>query len=155
VWIGDVLVVQFDPPAVGSGIRALTYDPDGIEGPQKEPPPGDIYLFAPTGIIDAGEAGISGGKVFLGATQVLNAQNISFAFGSVGVPASSEGTVSIGAITGTGLLEQNKMIDQATGLGPSRDRAATAADRRVEEFLAKWLDVRVLGFEGVEELIER
>ena len=78
-----ILVLQPDgtfktvnpPPAAGSGIRALTYDPDG-SGPLLPPNPGNIYLFAPQGVIDAGEAGIAGGKVVLGATEVLNSQNI-------------------------------------------------------------------------------
>ena len=84
------------------------------------PPAGDIYLFAPQGVIDAGEAGISGGKVFLGATTVLNAANISFSAGSVGVPAASQ-TVSLGALTGTTNLAEKTALSQDTGaLGAAR-----------------------------------
>ncbi len=83
VPFGDSFILVFDPPALGSGVRAVTYDPDGVTGPLVEPPAGDIYLFAPEGFIDAGEAGIAGTNVFLGATQVLNVENITFTAGSV------------------------------------------------------------------------
>ena len=91
----------YTPPAVGSGIRAVTYDPNTVPGgPLPIPSPGNIYLFAPQGVIDAGEAGIAGGKVVLGAIQVLNSQNISFSNGSVGVPSASEAGISLGALAG-------------------------------------------------------
>ena len=51
-------VLVFSPPAVGSGIRAVTYAPGyGVSAP----PEGDIYLYAKQ-TINAGEAGIAGGK---------------------------------------------------------------------------------------------
>ncbi len=145
---GDILVpaqfeLVFSPPAVGSGIRALTYSA-GIG--ETAPPAGSIYAFAPNGNIDAGEAGMAGNKLVLGATQVLNAQNISFSAGSVGVP-TSEGTVSVGALGGTSALsaassaiDQNAAVSQAVSkLTPSTDLA--------DDFIAKWLDVKVLSFD--------
>jgi hypothetical protein len=138
----------FEPPAVGSGIRTLTYDPDGIEGPLKEPLAGDVYLFAPAGIIDAGEAGIAGRNVILGATEVINAQNISFSVAGVGVPVASTGTVGIGALAGvSSLTEVSKMTEQAAGMASSRAEAAQQAAKMMEEFTAKWVDVKVIGFE--------
>jgi hypothetical protein len=129
----------------------LTYDPDGIEGPLKEPVYGDIYLFAPKGIIDAGEAGISGGKVFLGATQVLNVQNIAFSVGSVGVPKAADSSVSIGALSGvSGLAETSKMSESAA-LGAARQGMNPGADKLVDDFLAKWLHGKVINCEGVGE----
>jgi filamentous hemagglutinin len=149
-WNGDVLVVVFEPPAVGSGIRTVTFDPDGFEGDLTAPAAGDGYIFAPNGAIDAGEAGIAGSKLVLGATQVLNSQNISFSAGSVGVPAASEGTVSIGALGGSSALsasgnaiEQNSAVNQAAAkYAPSTDLA--------DDFIAKWLDVKVLSFDEDE-----
>jgi filamentous hemagglutinin len=88
----------FVPPidASGSGIRSLTFDPDG-PGPLATPAPGDIFLFAPKGFIDAGEAGVSSaGNIFVAALQVLNASNFSAAGSSVGVPVAAAGGISAG-----------------------------------------------------------
>ena len=71
------------------------------------------------GDIDAGEAGISGGTVVLGATAILNASNISFTTGSVGLPAASQG-VSLGALTGTSDMSKSTI---SSGYGrPRRPR---------------------------------
>jgi len=149
-WVKGVLVVEFEPPSMGSGIRALTYDPDGVEGALPAPPAGDIYLFAPQGIIDAGEAGISGGNVILGATEVRNVANISFASGSVGVPAASEGSASLGALTGLSSVTQELKADSAASLPASRtmvNQGETAA----EQFATNWLEVKVIGFDSETE----
>ena len=143
--------VVFTPPSVGSGIRAVTYDPNTVPGGSLAiPSPGDISLFAPKGAIDAGEAGIAGGKVTLGATEVLNAKNISFSAGSVGVPTSSEGSVSIGAMSGAGSVAENsKMIEQSSTLGTARD-AAAAQNATVDDFMSQWLDLRIISFDSDE-----
>jgi hypothetical protein len=89
----------FIPPsdASGSGIRSLTFDPDG-PGPLTAPKPGDIFLFAPKGFIDAGEAGVSSaGNIFVAALQVLNANNFSAAGSSVGVPVAVNTGISTAA----------------------------------------------------------
>ena len=47
-----------------------------------------MYLFAPQGAIDAGDAGLrSTGKLTLGAQTILNATNIQAAGGVTGAPA--------------------------------------------------------------------
>ena len=138
-----VCSVKFNPPQVGSGIRAVTYAPDEFT---PAPPAGDIYLFAPQGIIDAGEAGISGGKVFLGAVTVLNVANISFTAGAVGVPAASQ-TVSLGALTGTTNLAATSMISQDSGaLGSARGSVGNNALRAAED-MVKWFDVKFISFD--------
>jgi hypothetical protein len=139
--------VVFEAPAVGSGIRTLTFDPDGLEGPLEEPLAGDIYLFAPEGEIDAGEAGISGTNVILGATEILNAQNISFSQESVGVSLSS-GTVNLGGIAGvSSLTDTASMAAEATSsISEAREEAMREAMKALEEFIAKWLNVEVIGF---------
>lgn len=138
----------FNPPAVGSGIRTLTYAAGFDETP---PDPGDVFLFAPTGAIDAGEAGILGRNVTLGATQVLNAGNISFSVGSVGVPAA-DGAVSIGALAGAGALaETSKMIEQTASLGSTGGRTAMASAVIGEDFVTRWLDVKVISFDAGSE----
>lgn len=142
------LVPVFNPPAVGSGIRTLTYASGFDETP---PDAGDVFLFAPTGAIDAGEAGILGRNVTLGATQVLNAGNISFSAGSVGVPAA-DSAVSIGALAGTGALaETGKMIEQTASLGSTGGRTGMAAAAIGEDFVTRWLDVKVISFDSGSE----
>jgi hypothetical protein len=129
----------------------VTYDPDG-PGPLTAPEPGDIHLFAPSGIIDAGEAEISGGRIFLAAAQVLNAANISFSVGSVGVPqAASAGTSALGALSGAGAVatEATQLASAATS-GLAAERTAEAA-KMIEDILMKWLDVKVIDFVQEEE----
>ena len=143
--------IEFNPPAVGSGIRTLTYDPDGAQGSLSAPVLGDAYLFAPAGIIDAGEAGISARNVVLGATEVVNAQNISFTAGSVGV-SSSSGGANLGALSGMGgLSETDKMAAQTSAMAGDKSAAAQAEAALAESFVPKWLDVKVISFDELEE----
>jgi filamentous hemagglutinin family protein len=140
--------IEFKPPAVGSGIRSLTFDPDGLEGPKIEPLPGDVYLFAPEGKIDAGEAGISGSNVILGATEIINVQNISFSQGSVGVPVATT-AINMSALSAgsSSLTDTAGMADNATtSLAGERDEEMKKAMKALEDFIAKWLSVEVIGF---------
>jgi filamentous hemagglutinin len=124
----------FTPPAVGSGIRAVTYG-------ETPPPPGNIYLFAPSGIIDAGEAGISGGEVVLAALEVRNVANISFSLGSVGVPLASTGTTAIGTLSGSGTLTQSNLSSDTAAIS-----GVNQASQTIEDIMAKWLEVQVIDF---------
>jgi filamentous hemagglutinin len=83
--------------ATGSGIRAQTYDPDGPNGPLKAPEKGNVYLTAP--VVDAGEAGIEAGDLFVVAPVVLNVGNIQVQGTSSGVPTAA-GTTVAGINTG-------------------------------------------------------
>ncbi|MGH8553660.1 MAG: filamentous hemagglutinin family protein, partial [Methylococcales bacterium] len=74
------IVTTFSPAVAVSGIQAATTR-DGDQG--------NVFLFAPNGVIDAGLAGIAGRDVTVGATAILNASNISFSRSSVGVPLGS------------------------------------------------------------------
>jgi len=136
------------PAASGSGIRAMTYDPDGLNGPLKKAVLGNVYLFAPSGIIDAGEAGIAGNSVYLGARTVLNVQNISFSQGAVGVPMGAESSVNLGAISGAGSVGAgNRMTDSAAALAAVNKEFENSADKMGETFLPTWLRVEFMGFD--------
>ncbi|MGA2225297.1 MAG: filamentous hemagglutinin family protein, partial [Syntrophobacteraceae bacterium] len=138
------LITVFQPPSVGSGIRTLTYSP----GPgEAEPPEGNIYLFAPSGDIDAGEAGIAGAKVFLGAEQILNTQNITFSVGSVGVPTSATGP-SLGALAGVSNLTQAITPQTLAGV---TGQAGTTGNTGSQSFAPQWVDVKVIGFYETEQ----
>jgi filamentous hemagglutinin family protein len=103
------IVVELPGVVEGSGIGVLVTQPGVV--------PGDIDLFAPKGIIDAGEAGIrAAGNITVFASQVLNASNISVGGSSTGVPtvtaapnlslASSSTTASGAARSGTDAAER-------------------------------------------------
>ncbi len=67
--------------ATGGGI--------GVLATVKGVTPGDVDLIAPTGAVDAGDAGIRvSGNLNIAATQVLNAGNIAVSGSSAGVPAA-------------------------------------------------------------------
>ncbi|RJP81433.1 MAG: hypothetical protein C4522_05550, partial [Desulfobacteraceae bacterium] len=141
-------IVEFKPPAVGSGIRTLTFDPDGAAGSRTAPLAGDVYLFAPSGEIDAGEAGIAGSNVILGALTVVNVQNISFSQGAVGVPSSSEATATMGALTGGGALsEAGKMADANAAIQAANKQFEQDAKAMEKTFMPTWLRVQFMGFD--------
>ena len=128
--------------AAGSGIQTLTSPPNAETG-ITPPPAGNIYLFAPTGTVDAGEAGIvSEGKVVISALTVLNASNIQGSQGVTGVQAVTSGSLATSlAASGTG---NSSSTDRA-----SADAARAAADAAAtsgDVFSAAVLNVEVLGF---------
>jgi hypothetical protein len=134
----------FQPPvdASGSGIRTVSSDADG-PGPLAAPKPGDVYLFAPSGFIDAGEAGVSSaGNIFVVALQVINAANFSAAGSSVGVPAASSGGISAGmnAASNVGASAAKSAEDVTKSLA-SASPAALAKDA----FRPSFISVEVLG----------
>lgn len=75
------IVTVFPPIVSGSGIQAIS--PSDGSGAQ-----GSVYLAAPAGVVNAGEAGISGGKVVIAASAVIGASNIQASGGTVGVPTA-------------------------------------------------------------------
>ncbi|MDP9123986.1 MAG: filamentous hemagglutinin family protein, partial [Pseudomonadota bacterium] len=130
------------PVAVaGSGIQTATSKPGGPES--VAPPSGNIYLFAPAGTIDAGEAGIaSGGAIFIAALTVLNADNISAVGTSSGVPVTPPGSVAstVAAAGGTTVTSDSKASDAAN------QAAAAAAAAGITNFRPAILTVEVMGF---------
>ncbi|MFN7641980.1 MAG: filamentous hemagglutinin family protein [Burkholderiales bacterium] len=104
------IVVELPGVVEGSGIGVLVTQP-GVT-------PGDIDLFAPKGIIDAGEAGIrAAGNITVFASQVLNASNISVGGSSTGVPT----------VTATPSLSLASSASSSTGSARSATDAAERA----------------------------
>jgi hypothetical protein len=129
--------------AAGSGIQTVTSDPDGI-GPRPAPVPGSIYLFAPAGTIDAGEAGIrSGGNLVVNAQTVLNASNFSSAGSSVGVPVVEAGSLASSLATSGSTSSASKAAEEAAAASSSAARAAQSQAPVVRPTI---LLVEVLGF---------
>jgi len=126
-----------EPPAVGSGIRAAIVGYGSAEA-------GNIHLFAPQGVIDAGEAEISGGKITMAAQTVVNVQNIVSTSGTVGVSGTTASTASLGSLSGAGSVAQNsQLLSSASGLGAA---GAANAAQMIDDVMTQWLDVKVIDF---------
>ncbi|MDP8568202.1 filamentous haemagglutinin family protein [Methylophilus aquaticus] len=108
------VVVEVKGVASGSGLATETYDPDGPNGSQTAPKAGTVYLAAPRGALDAGEAGVSSGAdLFIGAQVINNATNITAAGASSGVPVADTGSLAGAALSATSTAAgvSNNMTD--------------------------------------------
>ena len=127
----------------GSGIQTLSSDPDGT-GPRSAAPAGSIYLFAPAGTIDAGEAGIrSGGNIVINAQTVLNSSNIASSGTSVGVPVATSGSLASSLAAGGAVPGGSKAAEDAATTASNAARAAAAGEGLQKPTI---LTVEVLGF---------
>jgi filamentous hemagglutinin family protein len=116
------LKVEFPPAVSGSGIR--TASSAGTRA-------GDVYLAAPKGIVDAGEAGIGGSNVTIAATAVVGAGNISVSGTSTGVPAapvavpvSAGASAAASAATNTATQTAQDNTNNATNQAKEKDNLA-------------------------------
>lgn len=95
---------------------------------------GNVYLAAPQGIVDAGEAGISGNNVVIAATAVIGASNIQASGGTVGVPAAVATPVVVpgadAAAAGVAKNATEQMAETSTKPSPTsteaKDKAAVS-----------------------------
>ena len=125
---GSQVVLEVAPVLAGGGIRATGE--------------GNVTLFAPRGIIDAGEAGISGNNVTLAATAIVGADNIDVGGASVGIPVAPTGGIAAG-LTGVSNMAATvgKSVESAADVG--KDAANTLA-KAASAFGI--LSVEILGF---------
>jgi hypothetical protein len=145
-------VPKNSPPAVGSGIRLLTHDPDGVFGPQVTANPGNGYLFAPDGEIDAGEAGIAGrGLLLFEAQRLVNVQNIESVGISIGVSAQGDAGSDIGSFSGGSFNETAKVNENAGVMKSSRKRFKEMVQAMNDSLVPRWLAVEVTGFGDLQE----
>jgi hypothetical protein len=127
------LVTVFPPALSGSGIQAVSPDPNTI-------PFGAISLQAPNGIVDAGEAGIIGGNVTIPG-ELANAGNVDagtttgFSLGDAGPPVGL--SLAAGATSGS-------VSSTNESLGVNND-GSTGSESFAEKAL-RILEVDVLGF---------
>jgi hypothetical protein len=96
--------------ATGGGIGVLA----SVQGV----PPGDVDLIAPTGVIDAGDAGIRAtGNLNLAAVRILNASNIQAGGATTGVPTVTVAAPNLGALSaassvaGAGSAAANQQVN--------------------------------------------
>ena len=128
--------VEFPATISGSGIRA------GVSTRGREP--GDVFLFAPAGVVSAGDAGIgSAGNVTIAATEVIGADNIDVGGVAVGVPVDTGGVAA-------GLAGVSNATAGAANAATEQVSDSSQSDSGNEESLGSaalaWLDLFVLGF---------
>jgi filamentous hemagglutinin family protein len=112
--------------------------------------PGNVDLIAPSGIIDAGDAGIRvTGNINLAATQVVNASNIAAGGSSSGAPSTpSVSTPSLGGLT-AGASSTAAASSAAMDAGDSaRDQNNAPAESTAEDLTPSVITVEVLGYGG-------
>jgi hypothetical protein len=125
------LVIPAPKITSGSGIR--TAASPGV-------PAGNVFLFAPQGVVNAGEAGIGGSNVTISATAVLGANNIQVSGTSTGVPVASVGSVAAG-LTGTSNVTANAgQVAQAAMGAEDKDKVDN------KNMALGMLSVELLGF---------
>ena len=132
------IVTLFPPLVSGSGIQAITPSRAGAQ-------PGSVYLAAPAGVVNAGEAGISGGKVVIAASTVIGAANIQASGGTVGVPTAISPPVIPTGVSGAA-AGAAKAANASGGSGendPARDQEAQERARKATGSL---LSSEVVGY---------
>jgi hypothetical protein len=127
--------------ATGGGI--------GVLATVKGVPPGNVDLIAPTGVIDAGDAGIRAtGNLNLAATRILNANNISVGGTTTGAPPAPPPPAApnvSGATAASSASAGNNASAQAATKPPSdqpKDEAPSV------------ISVEVLGYGGGDAPVE-
>ncbi len=107
-------------------------------------PPGDVDLIAPTGTVDAGDAGIrSSGNLNIAALHVLNASNIQAGGASVGVPVTAVAAPNLAGLTAASSAagaQQNAASDAAKQTNGGQQTGA--------QDLPSIITVEVLGYGG-------
>ncbi len=105
--------------------------------------PGDVDLVAPTGTIDAGDAGIrSSGRLNVSAVQVLNASNIQSGGASTGVPVPAAAP-SLGGLAAAVSSSSAATSGAAAEAARNEERSSLGA-----ESLPSLITVEVLGYGG-------
>jgi hypothetical protein len=128
------VVIDFGGAVAGSGIRTIVTSPDVK--------PGDVDLIAPSGIVNAGDAGIgASGNLNVAAQQVVGLDNIQVGGNSTGVPAE---TSNLGAsLSGASSVSSSAANAAQSSVADSgrKDGPAPLADTALG-----WLEVFVEGF---------
>ena len=128
-----VTEVSFPAALTGSGIQTLATTP-GVD-------PGNVDLFAPRGVVNAGDAGIVAGNLTIAAVAVLGADNIQVSGISVGVPTQSVPTAGLGNASSVASSAQNTAQAAAVPQGSDEESSTPLADQALG-----FLDVFILGF---------
>ena len=123
--------------ATGSGI--------GVLATLASVAPGNVNLIAPSGTVDAGDAGIrSSGHVNVSAAVIVNAANIQSSAGTSGTPVVAVANVS-GLTTAS-----TASAGASNSAGEAARQQQRAASQQQEDVLPSIIQVEVLGYGGGE-----
>jgi filamentous hemagglutinin len=128
--------LDFSQSVAGSGIRTVVTEP-GVT-------PGNVYLTAPVGTVDAGDAGIvSAGAIYVSAAHVIVGNGgFSAAGAEVGVPPAVSGLgAALSGASSTASSSTNVSNNSVTEGNQGQQAAAPLAQATLS-----WLDVFVEGF---------
>lgn len=129
--INDDGSINFQAAVAGSGIRNSRFTQDRS--------PGAVYLFAPTGVVNAGDAGIgSQGDVLIAAQQVIGADNIDVGGVSIGIPV----TTGVSAGVATAGSSTTSATDAA-----AKDSLGGGLAEALDQRNAAFVTVDLLGFD--------
>jgi hypothetical protein len=126
------LVVVFPPVLAGSGIRTSSSNPNQEAG--------NVYLFAPRGVVDAGEAGIGGNKVIIVAKSVIGGSNINFN-DSQGIPSAPAAIAVPAGATNAASASSRNAEDKMSDDSKNKDAA-----ERNKLAAAGIINIDLLGF---------
>lgn len=127
-------VVIFPAALTGSGIQTLATTPGRVAG--------DVDLFAPRGIVNAGDAGIVCQNCTIFATAVIGANNIQVGGVSVGVPVDTGGLAA--GLTGVSNVATSA---SAAAAAVSQDAGARQpSGSPLADSAIGWLEVFIEGF---------
>ncbi|MFE0755700.1 filamentous hemagglutinin family protein [Inquilinus sp. NPDC058860] len=144
--IGSRAAVSTAPPIVRLSLNGtLQVEPGGVisgSGIGALRPPGDVDLYAPNGVVNAGEGGIRvAGNFNVFALQVLNADNIQVGGQTVGLPSAPVNPASISGVSDVA-AQATRAIEQSV-----RDQAERNA-RPNDEPPPLLITGSFLGYEG-------
>ena len=123
--------------ATGGGIGVLA----SVEGVA----PGDVYLLAPAGSVDAGDAGIqSTGNLNIAAVSVINADNIAAGGKSSGVPASAPTAAAPASVSPAA------SSSSAATSSAAQNMASQGQEKKEMEDAPSLITVDILGYGGGE-----
>jgi hypothetical protein len=144
---GSKTAVSAPPPIVRTDTQGLTtVDLSGVVSGSgigtlqtlKDAPLGNVYLIAPSGTVDAGDAGVrSSGNLLVAAQAVANGANMQAGGTSSGVPAPSTANVSFSAPVSADSSNSAKQADKAT-------EAASKSASKTASALPSLITVEVL-----------
>lgn len=127
------VIVNFPASLTGSGIQTLATSKGVKEG--------NVDLFAPRGVVNAGDAGIIAGNLTIAATAVLGADNIQVSGVAVGLPPSVDG---LGAgLAGVTAAASSAANSATTSVDSERDQQRPGSS--LADSALSWLEVFVVG----------
>jgi len=138
------VIVDVESAVVNTDLAGLaTGGGIGVLAAVADVPPGDVFLIAPQGVVDAGDAGIRAtGDLTIAATAVLNADNISISGSSAGVPS----TVAPAAPSVSGLTSGSSTA--ATNAAAGSVSQQSQQPPNAMEDTPSFISVEILGYGG-------